>query len=39
MNLLRDDAAAGTSEELQFSLTPRRDWGGRGLLGCHLLPA
>lgn len=26
------------TEELQLQLTPRRDWGGRGLLGCHLLP-
>jgi 26S proteasome regulatory subunit N4 len=25
-------------QELQLTLTPRRDWGGRGLLGCHILP-
>ncbi|KAI1368688.1 hypothetical protein F5Y08DRAFT_226521 [Xylaria arbuscula] len=25
-------------QELQLYLTPRRDWGGRGLLGCHILP-
>ncbi|KAG9238772.1 26S proteasome non-ATPase-like protein regulatory subunit 9 [Amylocarpus encephaloides] len=24
--------------ELQLTLIPRRDWGGRGLLGCHILP-
>ncbi|KAI9835453.1 MAG: hypothetical protein M1819_002371 [Sarea resinae] len=24
-------------EELQVQLVPRRDWGGRGMLGCHLL--
>ncbi|KAL1859929.1 putative 26S proteasome regulatory subunit [Paecilomyces lecythidis] len=24
--------------ELTLRLTPRRDWGGRGLLGCHLVP-
>ena len=24
-------------QELQLSLVPRRDWGGRGMLGCHLL--
>lgn len=24
--------------ELSLILTPRRDWGGRGLLGCHILP-
>jgi len=23
---------------VQLELTPRRDWGGRGLLGCHLVP-
>ncbi|PWN53083.1 hypothetical protein IE53DRAFT_217005 [Violaceomyces palustris] len=27
-----------SSEEVGLSLTPRSDWGGRGLLGCHLLP-
>jgi 26S proteasome non-ATPase regulatory subunit 9 len=25
-------------EELQLTLNPRRDWGGRGLLGCHIVP-
>ncbi|KAM3077687.1 putative 26S proteasome regulatory subunit [Clarireedia jacksonii] len=25
-------------QELQLTLMPRRDWGGRGLLGCHILP-
>ncbi|KAI1500116.1 hypothetical protein F5X99DRAFT_410437 [Biscogniauxia marginata] len=25
-------------QELHLNLTPRRDWGGRGLLGCHILP-
>lgn len=25
-------------EELRLTLTPRRDWGGRGMLGCHVLP-
>ncbi|KAK7520647.1 26S proteasome non-ATPase-like protein regulatory subunit 9 [Phyllosticta citriasiana] len=29
----------GASPELMsLQLTPRRNWGGRGLLGCHLLP-
>ncbi|KAF2758618.1 hypothetical protein EJ05DRAFT_537950 [Pseudovirgaria hyperparasitica] len=27
-----------TGERVSVQLTPRRDWGGRGLLGCHLLP-
>jgi 26S proteasome non-ATPase regulatory subunit 9 len=25
-------------EELQLTLTPTRNWGGRGMLGCHILP-
>ncbi|EPS41417.1 hypothetical protein H072_4689 [Dactylellina haptotyla CBS 200.50] len=25
-------------QDLDLSLTPRRDWGGRGVLGCQLLP-
>ncbi|KAI1128378.1 hypothetical protein F5Y10DRAFT_175746 [Nemania abortiva] len=29
---------SGTQQELQLYLTPRRNWGGRGLLGCHILP-
>ncbi|KAI0016450.1 hypothetical protein F4780DRAFT_759476 [Xylariomycetidae sp. FL0641] len=31
-------AASSNRQELQLNLTPRRDWGGRGLLGCHILP-
>jgi 26S proteasome non-ATPase regulatory subunit 9 len=26
------------SQPVSICLTPRSDWGGRGLLGCHLLP-
>lgn len=26
------------SRQLDLQLTPRRNWGGRGMLGCHLLP-
>lgn len=25
-------------EELRLTLTPTKDWGGRGMLGCHILP-
>ncbi|KAI0164880.1 hypothetical protein GGR57DRAFT_215536 [Xylariaceae sp. FL1272] len=32
----RGDASA--RQELQLYLTPRRNWGGRGMLGCHILP-
>ncbi|KAG7420727.1 hypothetical protein DER46DRAFT_653547 [Fusarium sp. MPI-SDFR-AT-0072] len=31
-----DDVAE--RQELRLTLTPRKDWGGRGLLGCHILP-
>lgn len=27
-----------SSAQLDLQLTPRRNWGGRGMLGCHLLP-
>ncbi|KAK2728423.1 26s proteasome non-atpase regulatory subunit [Colletotrichum kahawae] len=29
---------SGTRQELQLTLTPTRNWGGRGLLGCHIIP-
>ncbi|KAI1118910.1 hypothetical protein F5Y14DRAFT_398140 [Nemania sp. NC0429] len=29
---------SSTRQELQLYLVPRRNWGGRGLLGCHILP-
>jgi len=32
VSVLRDD------QQVQLRLVPRRDWGGRGLLGCHLVP-
>lgn len=31
-------AAAPSQRELQLTLVPRQGWGGRGLLGCHILP-
>lgn len=30
--------AAPSQRELQLTLVPRSGWGGRGLLGCHVLP-
>lgn len=30
--------AEGQTQELRLTLVPRRNWGGRGLLGCHVLP-
>jgi len=33
---LRGDQQA---DEVQLKLIPKRNWGGRGLLGCHMLPA
>ncbi|KAK3645387.1 putative 26S proteasome regulatory subunit [Elasticomyces elasticus] len=38
VKILRDTGAPAGSTTLQLQLTPRRGWGGRGLLGCHLLP-
>ncbi|KAJ5391183.1 26S proteasome non-ATPase regulatory subunit 9 [Penicillium cosmopolitanum] len=33
----KNESGSGTSS-LDLQLTPRRNWGGRGLLGCHLVP-
>ncbi|KAJ5662539.1 26S proteasome non-ATPase regulatory subunit 9 [Penicillium maclennaniae] len=33
----RNEGGPGTVD-LDLQLTPRRNWGGRGLLGCHLVP-
>ncbi|CBX97832.1 similar to 26S proteasome non-ATPase regulatory subunit 9 [Plenodomus lingam JN3] len=38
VQVLRPNAAGSPAESVQMQLTPRRNWGGRGLLGCHLLP-
>ncbi|KAF2115107.1 hypothetical protein BDV96DRAFT_493889 [Lophiotrema nucula] len=38
VKVLRSSASGGPAEPAQMQLTPRRNWGGRGLLGCHLLP-
>ncbi|KAK3112323.1 putative 26S proteasome regulatory subunit [Teratosphaeriaceae sp. CCFEE 6253] len=38
IKVLRDTGDDSGSATLDLRLTPRRDWGGRGLLGCHLLP-
>ncbi|KAF3002535.1 putative 26S proteasome regulatory subunit [Curvularia kusanoi] len=35
---LRPSSSGGPAVTVQMQLTPRRNWGGRGLLGCHLLP-
>ncbi|PKX94988.1 putative 26S proteasome non-ATPase regulatory subunit Nas2 [Aspergillus novofumigatus IBT 16806] len=34
----KDGPASNDTTELSLELIPRRDWGGRGLLGCHLVP-
>ncbi|CAG8976617.1 hypothetical protein HYALB_00002133 [Hymenoscyphus albidus] len=37
--LVKVSRTAGSQQhELNLTLVPRRDWGGRGLLGCHILP-
>ncbi|KAM3425394.1 26S proteasome non-ATPase regulatory subunit 9 [Cercospora zeina] len=37
VKVLREGERA-ISQVHDLQLTPRRDWGGRGLLGCHLVP-
>ncbi|KAL2002803.1 hypothetical protein VTN02DRAFT_5905 [Thermoascus thermophilus] len=34
---VRKNESGGTAE-LTLALVPRRNWGGRGMLGCHLVP-
>ncbi|KAL8713212.1 MAG: hypothetical protein Q9220_002733 [cf. Caloplaca sp. 1 TL-2023] len=38
VSVQRSHSPFADPEELQLQLTPNRNWGGRGLLGCHLLP-
>ncbi|KAL2845660.1 hypothetical protein BJY01DRAFT_214056 [Aspergillus pseudoustus] len=38
VKITRNEAASGNNVDRDLELVPRRDWGGRGLLGCHLLP-
>ncbi|KAL5040916.1 hypothetical protein BDW71DRAFT_192843 [Aspergillus fruticulosus] len=38
VKISRGGATSNNSAHLDLELVPRRDWGGRGLLGCHLLP-
>lgn len=38
ISVLVSRAFGDGEQDLELSLTPRRDWGGRGMLGCHLLP-
>ncbi|KAJ5169890.1 uncharacterized protein N7500_002673 [Penicillium coprophilum] len=34
----KDETNSDNTTELDLQLTPRQNWGGRGLLGCHLVP-
>lgn len=34
----RPENGSQRRQELQLTLKPSRNWGGRGLLGCHILP-
>ncbi|PLN76072.1 26S proteasome non-ATPase regulatory subunit 9 [Aspergillus taichungensis] len=34
----KSDSDPSRISELQLELVPRQNWGGRGLLGCHLVP-
>ncbi|THG93561.1 hypothetical protein EW145_g8346, partial [Phellinidium pouzarii] len=35
---LQIEVRRADTQALTFSLTPRKGWGGRGLLGCHIVP-
>jgi len=39
VRLIRRIDEARASADLNLSLTPRRGWGGRGMLGCHIIPS
>jgi len=38
IKVLRSAEVGGGSQTLDLNLVPRHNWGGRGMLGCHLLP-
>lgn len=38
IRVLRPDETGGGSQTLELKLIPQHNWGGRGMLGCHLLP-
>ncbi|KAI9370865.1 hypothetical protein BJX61DRAFT_65159 [Aspergillus egyptiacus] len=38
VKISRQPEPSGSATQFDLQLVPRRDWGGRGLLGCHLLP-
>ncbi|KZF24236.1 26S proteasome non-ATPase regulatory subunit 9 [Xylona heveae TC161] len=39
VKIVRKNPMTQADQELLLHLTPRSGWGGRGLLGCHLVPA
>jgi 26S proteasome regulatory subunit N4 len=38
VKIVREDGPRQATQDLELHLTPRSGWGGRGTLGCHLLP-
>jgi 26S proteasome non-ATPase regulatory subunit 9 len=38
VKIIRPAATGAGEQRLEMQLTPRHNWGGRGMLGCHLLP-
>lgn len=38
VKIIRPAAMGGGEQRLEMQLTPQHNWGGRGMLGCHLLP-
>ncbi|KAK9474418.1 uncharacterized protein V1510DRAFT_401500 [Dipodascopsis tothii] len=38
IDLVRNVTETGIDTRMRLRLVPRRDWGGKGMLGCHILP-
>lgn len=38
IKVLRPQGANAQSDSIELKLIPRHNWGGRGMLGCHLIP-
>lgn len=38
VRVVRSTGMSGGEQRVDMQLTPRHNWGGRGMLGCHLLP-
>lgn len=34
----KDESREGQTKDVTLQIVPRPGWGGRGLLGCHIVP-